>query len=77
MTITIQIEDDASKDIWQNVALATGMSQVTDAEVQQRVGEDFVKDLRAKTKRGKELAERAAEQAEIEAALGKISVVVS
>lgn len=77
MTITIEIQDDASKDIWQNVALALGMSQVTDQQVQQRVGEDFVKDLRSKTKRGKELAERAAEQAEVDAALGKISVIVS
>ncbi len=77
MTITIEIQDDASKDIWQNVALSLGMSQVSDQQVQQRVGEDFVKDLRAKTKRGKEIAERAAEQAEVDAALGKIAVIVS
>ncbi len=77
MTITINIDDTASKDIWQNVALALGMTQVDDQQVQQRVGEDFVKDLRAKTKRGKDIAERAAEQAEVDASLGKISVQVS
>ncbi len=77
MTITIQIQDDASKDIWQNAALALGMNEVTDQQVQQRVGEDFVKNLRALTKRGKDLAERAAEQAEVDASLGKIAVIVS
>lgn len=77
MTITIEISDDASKDIWQNVALTLGMTDVTDQQVQQRVGEDFVKNLRNLTRQGKALAARAAEQAEIDASLGKIGVSVS
>src|SRR5262245_35933583 len=74
MTITISIDDSAAKDILQNIALAKAMTDVSDDEVRTRLGQDIAKDIVNLTKQGQQIRKRNEEQAEIAAAVAKISV---
>lgn len=74
MKITIDIDDSALKDVLQNIALSKGMVDVTDEQVRVRLGQDIGKDISAQARNGQLIRKRNAEQAEIDASLGKVSV---
>lgn len=74
MKIAIDIPDDVAPDILQNAALALGMTEVTEEQVRLRVGQDFAKNLIALARQGQSIKKRNEEQAELDAAVAKVTV---
>ena len=74
MTITIEIDDSAAKDVFQNIALAKGWTEVSDDQARQLYGQEIARQIATLAKQGILIAKRREEEKEIEASLLKVSV---
>lgn len=74
MTITITFDDSVSKNLLQNIALARGLSDVTDDEVRVHIGQMIGKNLGDLAVSGEAIRQRNESESTIRQAIEKITV---